>query len=589
MDFDWNWRLKPYDRQKAYELTQKLGILPVTARLLTQRGIKNAPEAYQYLYGGLKDLEDPLVLGGMDRAVARINRCIDAREKVMVYGDYDVDGICSMVLLLQALKKLGCQADYYVPDRFSEGYGLNLPAVEEIAQKGYQLLITVDCGISSCEEVETANRLGMDVIITDHHSPSQVLPEAFAVINPKLKARESTKDLAGVGVVFKLVQSLMESRAMAEDVYEWLDLVALATIADVVPLLGENRIFVKYGLKQMAHTNSLGLKALIKKAGLEGRPLTPWHIGFILAPRLNSAGRLENADLAVELLLTQDYAQAEELAGSLCQLNQERKSIEDKVFQEAVQQVTGGKEKELPPVLVLAQEAWHPGVLGIVASKIADKYQRPAILISWDGEEGRGSCRSIEGFDIYEALYNCREYLVKFGGHKLAAGLTIKRNSFEDFINAMCLQGQDHLAVGAGKEQMADLLLDLDEISYRLMDELKMLEPFGEGNPTPRFITKSAEVREPLLVGKNQEHFKCHIGGIFPGIAFFSGPHLLNSPYNESLHDLVYKLEKKEFNNANLDLHYYGFVFVNLNLGIISLLLAFSASLACPEPSGKTA
>ncbi|MEN6461581.1 MAG: single-stranded-DNA-specific exonuclease RecJ, partial [Syntrophomonas sp.] len=436
------WELKEYDHLMAEEISQNLGISMAIAILLTQRGIKSTNEAEKFLNGELEDLSDPFAITGITAAVQRIEKAIIAAEKVVIYGDYDVDGICSTVLLKECLTELGGQVDYYVPNRFSEGYGLNSTAVEYLAEQGYDLLVTVDCGIASITETELANHLGMDVIITDHHTPLDLLPMAIAVINPKLDNLPDNINLAGVGVAFALVRALCYGKISDERVFAWLDLVALATVADIVPMLGDNRILVKYGLKNLQKTSRVGLRALITETGLDGKPLLSWHIGFILAPRLNAAGRLDNAGISIELLLCDDPQKAGEIAVMLCNLNNERRTIEEAIFKEAVLQVETVGNLEDQPVLVLAGEGWHQGVIGIVASRLADRYNRPIILISWEGNTGKGSGRSTGDFDLYQALHLCRESLLQFGGHRMAAGLSIEKSQFANFKAMMCELGK---------------------------------------------------------------------------------------------------------------------------------------------------
>ncbi|MDD3365001.1 MAG: DHH family phosphoesterase, partial [Syntrophomonas sp.] len=330
------WEIQEYSEAVAKEIHQHLGISMVASRLLVQRGMLGADEARNFLDAGLDHLTDPMAMRGMEGAVDRIRRAIASQEKVVIYGDYDVDGVCSIVLLKDCLNNLGCQADYYVPDRFSEGYGLNKEAVEVLARDGCKLLITVDCGINAVEETKWAMSLGMDMIITDHHTPEPIQPSAWAVINPKNDDIKAIANLAGVGVAFKLACALGTGRIAQEKIYEWLDLVALATVADIVPLLDENRILVKYGLQALEKTKRPGLRALIREAGLEGKSIQSWQLGFVLGPRLNSAGRLGSARTSIELLDSHDEQEACAQAILLCNMNNERRLIEEGIFQEAV-------------------------------------------------------------------------------------------------------------------------------------------------------------------------------------------------------------------------------------------------------------
>jgi len=540
------WNLQSYDAGLAANLQQKLLISPNLARLLTQRGINTYEEAYKFLYGQLQDLTDPFSLSGLNTAVARIQKAVNEREKIIIYGDYDVDGVCSTVLLKQCLEKLGGSADYYIPDRFSEGYGINQSAIEYIANQGYQLIISVDCGITSVTEVKMAAQLGVDVIITDHHNPSCQLPPACAVINPKLDDNPSSRDLAGVGVAFMLAMALCRYE-QKNPAFNWLDLVALATVADVVPLLGDNRILVKYGLKSLQNTSLPGLKALIKETGLVGKDLNVWHIGFLLAPRLNAAGRLNSARLSAELLLTKDNDKALELARALCQFNNERKAVEDQILADILKVITDNPQLEEEPALIFAGDSWHSGVIGIVASRICDRYGVPVILISWEGDTGKGSCRSLSGVDIFEGLVYCQEYLEEYGGHKLAAGITIKRENFLLFKEQFCAWIKDAPVKPKTKKQVIHLEIDLADVNSSLMEELQILQPFGEGNPYPVFALRSTEIASGSLVGKNQEHFKFKLHPSGMDCIAFNGKEFIQLPYAECYHDIVCKVENNEF------------------------------------------
>ncbi len=539
------WQFKAFDESKALQLQNELNISPIVARLLVQRGIDTYPRAQGFLFGEVADLSDPFLLGGIQAAVERINQAIKEREKIIIYGDYDVDGICSVVLLKSCFDRLGYPVDYYVPGRFTEGYGLNLDAVEKLARQGYSLVISVDCGIKSVQEVQTAAGFGLDIIITDHHTPGEELPKAVAIVNPRIDGNEKNRNLAGVGVAFKLAQAICRIRNIDLDEYEWLDLVALATIADIVPLTGDNRIYVKYGLEKIQKTKRIGLQALITECGLQGRQLLPSHVGFALAPRLNSAGRLQNAGTSIELLLARDKKTAEELVHMLSEMNTERRAIEEEIFKEAVAQI----EKENMShdrVLVLGGEDWHQGVTGIVASRLCDKYNRPSILISWDSQVGKGSGRSIIGFDLYQALENCSRYLVQFGGHKLAAGLTMNKNDYQDFrrnINEWC--ENNYQIEEFRRRQFIDLEVELDDIDRGLLNELQQFQPCGEGNPIPVLALRNTPVYSPTLVG--QGHFKGKVGSRRLAAIAFNRADLMNCPTSLCYHDQVFELTENEF------------------------------------------
>ncbi len=539
------WQFRAFDESKALQLQNELNTSSIVARLLVQRGIDTYSRAQNFLFGQLGNLSDPFDLGGMQAAVERIDQAIKQKEKIIIYGDYDVDGICSVVVLKSCFDQMGYPVDYYVPGRFTEGYGLNLDAVGKLAEQGYSLVISVDCGIKSVGEVQTAAKLGLDIIITDHHTPGEELPKAVAIVNPRIDGNEKNRNLAGVGVAFKLAQAICRFRQLDIDEYEGLDLVALATIADIVPLTGDNRIYVKYGLEKIPMTKRVGLRALLRECGLQDRQILPSHVGFALAPRLNSAGRLQNAGISIELLLARDKKTAKELAHMLSEMNTERRAIEEEIFREAVAQI----EKEdmfHDRVLVLAGDEWHQGVTGIVASRLCDRYNRPSILISWDGQVGKGSGRSILGFDLYQALENCSGHLLQFGGHKMAAGLSINKIDYHDFQKAINHWCQCNYKIEEFRpRQFIDLEIDLEDIDKGLLSELQRFQPCGEGNPIPLLALRNTPVYSPALVG--QGHFKGLVGSTRLAAIAFNRSDLMNCPTNLCYHDQVFELTENEF------------------------------------------
>lgn len=541
------WQTKAFDKHTAENLKNTLDISWPLAALLTQRGVDSKEKAQKFLFGGPKDLVSPYKMKGIDKATARIRQAVENSERIVVYGDYDVDGICSTVIMLKCLEMLGCKADYYIPDRFSEGYGMNEEAVTKLAEGGYDLLISVDCGITSVKEVNCAAMLGMEVIITDHHTPSSELPEAFAVINPKLDDEIDVLNLSGAGVVFKLAEALIGDKA-----YEWLELAALATVADIMPLLGDNRIIVKEGLKKLKKTKIKGLKALLDKTGLINKEeITPWHLSFIIAPRINSAGRLEKADIGIELFLSDDEERCMELAETLCQLNNERKSLEDMMCKEAVLKVENEINLEEEKIIVVAGDNWHHGVLGIVASRLCEKYNRPTVLISFDGDTGRGSGRSVGDISLYDALFYASSELVHFGGHKMAAGLTIERAKFDSFRNKLCEWAKVNMTESSLKQVcLIDFELKVEDINDELLQEINMLKPYGEGNEPPYFALRKIEVDSAYLVGKDKNHVKMNLKpGSLSAVAF-KRPEFFELPYKECYHDVVFCLDYNEFRGA---------------------------------------
>jgi len=546
MDNNMEWHLVNYDEAAAESLGRELGVSITLARLLTCRGINSLEQARLYLNGNLDHLTDPWLMNGMKQAVARIEQAIDRSEPIIIYGDYDADGVCSTVLIVQCLRKLGACVEYYVPDRFSEGYGLNLRAMEKLAAEGYQLMITVDNGISSVEEIARGRELGLDIIITDHHTPPPNLPTAFTIINPRMDSLIESADLSGTGVVFQLCRALGQGKLSNDEVMSWLDLAALATVADAVPLKGDNRIIVRQGLQRLRNTSNLGLMALLQASSLDHKDLAAWHLAFVLGPRINAAGRLKSARLVVDLFLSEDEEQVGQWANDLCELNNRRRAIEEGVTQEVIDYIERQIDLEQERVLIVGGDGWHEGVIGIVASRIAERYNRPAIIIAWEGDGGKGSCRSLPGFNIYEALLANSSGLQHFGGHKLAAGLSLKRQNYEDFrrtLNQWAVDQDWHPV--AYRQQLIDLELKPEEITMDLVRELKKLEPFGEDNPSPRFLLRGVDLESYQLMGKGREHFRFRIFGL-DGVAFNRADFIKPSLAYLS-QDLVVGLEENEF------------------------------------------
>lgn len=541
------WLLNTCDDQLARKISTDLNISLILARLLVQRGIASPEAARKFLNPDLVNLTDPLTMNGMQAAADIILKALHNKDKIVIYGDYDVDGVCSVVIIKECLQRLGYNADYYVPDRFLEGYGLNKEAILELAGLGYKLIITVDCGIASVEETELARQLGMDLIITDHHTPPPDQPNANAIINPKNDNIPAINDLAGVGVAYKLACALLNLQGKGVG-QEWLELVALATVADMVPLIEENRILVKYGLKALEKTERPGLQALINKTSLCGKELETWHVGFMLAPRLNSAGRLDSARTSIELLLSREESQADQLAARLCALNDERKTIEDSIYQLAVADIESNKAYVSKGYIITGGEHWHEGVIGIVASRLANHYNLPAIVISWDGDKGRASARSSANVNLYQALTHCQDTLEKFGGHKMAAGLSLKKENLAAFEQAFREYLND---VESGRLDgviyTVDMELDQAAINPHLIKEIKSLRPFGEGNPVPRFILRGSEIHEPTLVGAQKEHFKFKTGSNYVESIAFHRSDLMTPVIKTCKHDMVFELSENVF------------------------------------------
>lgn len=506
-------------------------------------------------------LHDPFLLKDMDKAVERILKAVKDKEKICVYGDYDVDGVTSTAIVSIVLDKLGVDFLSYIPSRHSEGYGMNQEAIDELGEKRIKLIITVDCGVRSFDEVEYAKGKGIDVIVTDHHDLSKqeedLLPQAVAVINPKrLDCDYPFKELAGAGVAFKLACALLvKGENLGEFSKGWekwlLDLVALGTVCDVVPLQGENRVLVKYGLKVIEKTKRAGLKALINSAGITGKNISAHNLGFHLGPRLNASGRMEHANLSLELLLTEDTVDAERMATNLSKLNKERQDITSRILGEVEALLKDQLDKK---VHLLRSKDWPSGIVGIVASRLVESCGRPVLLMEEGESESKGSARSIDGFDITKALEGCKDILVKFGGHKRAAGFTVKNEHFL-LLEEKLLEIADGVIKETDliSEIQVDLEISPEKLDSKFRETLLLMEPFGHGNEKPIFLMKNVEAINPTLVGQEKNHLKLKIGdkdSVISGIAF----NFSESIKNGQKIDVVCFLNENEWNGkVNLE------------------------------------
>jgi single-stranded-DNA-specific exonuclease len=470
-----------------------LKVSPVLARVLSNRGVTTVEEGRRFLSARLSELHDPFLMAGMHDAVARIGRAIEANEAIGVYGDYDVDGVTGASLLYRFFRGLKARVLYRIPDRMREGYGVSTTGIDDLAREGVRLLITVDCGINSLAEIAHARTLGIDVIVADHHTPSEQLPAAVAIVNPHRRdCSYPFKSLTGVALAMKLSLAVARARGLSEEaVLRDLDLVAVGSIADVAPLIGENRILVKRGLALLADSSKVGFRELIRSAGLAGREIGVWQVAFGLAPRLNAAGRVGDARSAVELLTTDSPDVARERASELERENERRREMDFAILGEALEMVGGAESIGDHCAIVLASPTWHPGVIGIAASRVKEKFGRPTVLIALDGDVGRGSARGVPGFSLYEALDHCSDLLVSFGGHEQAAGFTIRKEMIEDFRERLIGFADQRLA---GKDMTPALRIEgeipLSEIGIELIEEMRLLSPFGPENAEPIFMSK---------------------------------------------------------------------------------------------------
>lgn len=505
------WQVQETNEEEVNKISSKYNINKLLATILYNRNIVEDEELKVFLNPTRHDFHNPYLMPDMEKAVNRIEKAINQNEKVIIYGDYDVDGITSITVLKKYLLERGLNADEYIPNRLSEGYGLNKNAVEKIASQKYDLMITVDCGISAIEEIEYANSLGLQTIITDHHEPRELLPKAIAVVDAKRKDNKYPfNQLAGVGVVFKLIQAINQRFELEEKEFlKYLDIVAVGTISDIVPLVDENRVITKLGLKLIEVTKNIGLKSLLDTAGY--RKVDSTAISFGLAPRINACGRLGFAQLALQLFLTEDPKQASEISEQLNTYNKERQEKEKAIFEQAVEKIENEKLQGIENnVIVLGDERWHHGVIGIVASKITDMYFKPSILICFEENVGKGSGRSIPGFDLYTALTNCSTYLDRFGGHSMAIGVSVSKNNFEDF--------KKEFEEYAQKSNISDIIpiinideeISLKEINISAVSELKLLEPFGEANKMPLFLFKNLKINSIRTLSEGK-HIKLYL------------------------------------------------------------------------------
>ncbi|HXF83883.1 MAG TPA: single-stranded-DNA-specific exonuclease RecJ [Anaerolineales bacterium] len=528
---------------------------PVLRQILFNRGYATETEARSFLKGEPSVNTDPFQLNGMQLAVDRIEFALKHYEPIAIYGDYDVDGVTATALLVEALQRLGAEVRGYIPNRFDEGYGLNKDALEALKADGVKLIITVDCGIRSPDEAHHAQTIGLDLVISDHHHPdSASLPPALAVINPKQPGDPyPDKDLAGVGIAYKIVEALAKERGTMKDdnlfpLSSFLDLVALGTVADLAPLVGENRSLVRQGLNQIRETKRQGLFSLAGVANLNIKNITAGDIGFILGPRLNASGRLESALASLELLLTTDFMRAGQLAQQLELQNRNRQTI-TRATQEQAEAIALAEDPEAY-LLFAAHEEFNPGVVGLAASRLTEIYYRPSIVAAKGAEETRGSCRSIPEFHITDALDQCKDLLVRHGGHAAAAGFTIKNKNLPEFITRLKSIAKEQLA---GKDLrhtlFADMEIPLSQLTFDTLKYLSHLEPTGYGNPGAVFVSRNIKVRSSRAVGSEGKHLKLTLederGAIFDAIGFRMG-HL--QPTLPSRIDVLYHLEANEWN-----------------------------------------
>lgn len=516
------WIFSPPNKSLQSEIASKLKISHLLAQVLINRGIIDITSAKNFLQPQIAALGDPSLLPDIEKASIRINEAVRRGEKIVIYGDYDVDGLSSTALMYRCLKLVGAEVSYYIPERLEEGYGLNTDAIKKLKEGGADVILTVDCGINACREADVARSFGIDLIITDHHQPGQEIPNAFAVVNPKLKTSQCAfKHFSGVGIAFKLAwaigQHFSPQRRVSAEFKDFLlsavGLVALGTIADVVPLLGENRILTKYGLSALQYTEIPGLRALLDIADLSNTNLDAFHVGYRLGPRLNAPGRVGNAGIVVEMLTTTCSERAVEIANFLDQENKRRQDIQVDIMVSARKKVINEINLDETTAIVLADQAWHPGIIGIIASKIVEEFNRPTVMIAIAEDIGHGSARSIPSFHILEALEYCKSKLLSVGGHAQAAGLKIHPDNIDEFR----LMLNSTTAQRLSKTDLVPILnidaeVTLSMLSKALVAELARLSPYGEGNPLPLFAAMNVKVvGQPRRIGSKGQHLSFYV------------------------------------------------------------------------------
>ena len=536
-------------------LATALSLPAVLCQLLVQRGYGEVEAAKRFLRPRLEQLGDPYQLFGMTAAVDRLVRAIRAGETILVHGDYDVDGMCSAALLTRALRQLGGNVVPFIPHRLTDGYDLTDAGVQAAVAAKARVVLTADCGTSALPAIASLNSFGIDVIVSDHHLPGGPLPACVAILNPRQPGCTSPdKDFAAVGIAFKLALAVTRAMGASENfVFTLLDLVALATVADLAPLRGENRVFVKYGLKLMSETTNPGLRALIRASGLDGKPLTAGRIGFILAPRLNAVGRLGNAMRGVELLLTDDPGEANEIARDLEELNQRRQSLDRSTLDEAMR-IVDTVDLDQTYGLVIAKQGWHAGVIGIVASRIVEQISRPVVMVALDGDTGKGSGRSIGAFDLHAGLSECREHLVRFGGHRAAAGITVQTELVPILQTRFNAVARERLtADDLVPEQRIDLEVTVDDLTDDLEKLLQYFEPHGLGNPTPTLALRGARIDcAPKRIGQT-DGVRTAVSsdrGAIPAIGWRLGERAKLLDPSQPV-DLAFRLDRDDYRGAD--------------------------------------
>lgn len=563
MHFKWNYKHPtPPQQQAANELAEKIGMSPIIGQLLIQRGIKTESSAKRFFRPMLSELIDPFLMNDMDVAVDRLNDAMGRKERIMIYGDYDVDGCTAVALVYKFLQQFYSNMEYYIPDRYDEGYGISKKALDYAAQQGVKLVVVLDCGIKAIEEIAYAKSLGIDFIICDHHVPDDVLPCAVAILNPK--RADSTypfKDLCGCGVGFKFMQAFAKNNGIPfSQLIPLLDFCAVSIAADIVPVMGENRILAFHGLKQLNQNPSVGLKSIIEICGLTGRELNMSDIIFKIGPRINASGRVQNGTETVDLLVEKDFQKALAEAIHINEYNEQRKDIDKQMTEEANQIVERLESQEHQPAIVLYDEGWKKGVVGIVASRLTEIYYRPTVVLSCQDGIASGSARSVAGYDIYDAIKSCRDLLDNFGGHTYAVGLSMKVENLKEFRRRFQQYVSEHIQPEQTEALVEiDAEIDFKDITKKLQNDLKRLAPHGPDNPKPLFCTRHVyDYGTSKVVGRQQEHIKLELvdsrsSNVMNGIAFGQSA-AARYIKSKCSFDIVYTIEENIYKRGEVQL-----------------------------------
>lgn len=564
MTSKWNYAPLTSEEQKLEsELAKRYASCPPVSELLVQRGISSVKEAEKFFHPSLKDLHDPFLMPGMDKAVARLNKAMGAKERIMVYGDYDVDGTTAVALVYKYLQNFYSNIEYYIPTRYDEGYGISLRSIDYAASQDVRLIIILDCGIKAIEEIRYAKSLGIDFIICDHHVPDDELPDAVAILNPKLEGSTyPCPHLSGCGVGFKLMQAFAKSNGIGDaELDALLDLVAVSIAADIVPMVDENRIMAYHGLRRLNNNPNMGLRAIIRICGLTGKEITISDVIFKIGPRINASGRMQSGRKAVELLVARDAADAYEKAKAIDQYNKDRKELDKRITEEANAILeANGEMLDDKKSIVIYNKDWHKGIIGIVASRLTELYYKPSVVLTLANGLATGSSRSVQGFDIYKAVDSARDLLENFGGHAYAVGLSLKEENIPEFTRRF----EEYVAANITDKQLTPLLeidafLTFSQITPEFVNMLRHFNPFGPGNNKPVFCARSVmDFGTSKLVGKNLEHIKLELvddtsGKVFNGIAFNM------SQYFEHIHarkpfDICFTIEDNKHRSSTPDI-----------------------------------